>query len=57
MIIGYNAQYLNEVLKNQTTEEIQLLLNTPLKAGIFLPTEQQPEEKKTTLLMPIRLND
>jgi len=57
MIIGYNAQYLGDVLKNQQSEEIKILFKSPLNAGIFLPTKQQAGEDKTTLLMPIRLND
>jgi len=57
MIIGYNSQYLGDVLKNQNSEEIKILFKSPLSAGIFLPKEQRPDEEKTTLLMPIRLND
>ena len=57
MIIGYNSQYLGDVLKNQNTEEIKILFKSPLTAGIFLPKKQQEDEEKTTLLMPIRLND
>jgi DNA polymerase-3 subunit beta len=57
MVIGYNSQYLGDVLKNQNSEEIKILFNSPLSAGIFLPKEQLDDEEKTTLLMPIRLND
>ena len=57
MTIGYNSQYLGDVLKNQNTEEIKILFKSPLSAGIFLPKEQMAGEEKTTLLMPIRLND
>ena len=57
MVIGYNSQYLGDVLKNQNSEEIKILFKSPLNAGIFLPKEQQVGEEKTTLLMPIRLND
>ena len=37
--------------------EIKILLKSPLNAGLFLPIEQKQNENKTTLLMPIRLND
>ena len=57
MIIGYNSQFLGDVLKNQNSEEIKILFKSPLSAGIFLPKEQLRGEEKTTLLMPIRLND
>jgi DNA polymerase-3 subunit beta len=57
MTIGYNAQFLGEVLKNQASNEMKVLFKSPLTAGIFLPTEQKESEEKTTLLMPIRLND
>jgi DNA polymerase-3 subunit beta len=57
MIIGYNALYLGEVLKNQKTETLNIMLKSPLSAGIFLAENQDGKEDKTTLLMPIRLND
>ena len=57
MIIGYNALYLKEVLQHQNTDEIKIMLHSPLKAGLFLPMEQNENENKTTLLMPIKLND
>ena len=57
MTIWYNAAYLKEVLQHQNSDEIKILLNSPLNAGLFLPIEQKDNENKTTLLMPIRLND
>ena len=57
MVIGYNALYLGEVLKNQKTNTLKIMLKSPLSAGIFLPGNQEGKEDKTTLLMPIRLND
>ena len=57
MTIGYNAVYLKEVLQHQNSDEIKIMLNTPLNAGLFMPIEQIENNNKTTLLMPIRLND
>ena len=57
MTIGYNALYLKEVLQHQNSDEIKIMLNTPLNAGLFMPIEQNENNDKTTLLMPIRLND
>ena len=42
---------------NQNTDEIKIMLHSPLKAGLFLPMEQNENENKTTLLMPIKHND
>ena len=44
-----------QYLVNQYT--IKIMLNTPLNAGLFMPIEQNENNNKTTLLMPIRLND
>lgn len=57
LLIGYNANYLYEVLKHQEGEEIKILLKTPLTASIFIPLEQRAGESIKTLLMPIRIND
>lgn len=55
MTIGYNAVYLKEVLQHQKSDEIKIMLKSPLNAGLFMPVDK--ENTKTTLLMPIRLND
>jgi len=57
MTIGYNASYLSEVLQHQQSEEIKIMLKSPLNAGLFMPIEQEESDRQTTLLMPIRLND
>ena len=57
MTIGYNALYLKEVIQHQDSDEIKIMLKSPLNAGLFLPMEQNENENKTTLLMPIRLNN
>ncbi|MDP6852927.1 MAG: DNA polymerase III subunit beta [Candidatus Marinimicrobia bacterium] len=57
MTIGYNASYLREVLQHQQTDEIKIMLKSPLNAGLFVPLEQNDNDNKTTLLMPIRLKD
>jgi len=57
MSIGYNATYLSEVLQHQNSEEVKILLKSPLNAGLFLPVDKDKGENKTTLLMPIRLNE
>ena len=57
MTIGYNAFYLKEVLQHQSSDEIKIMLKSPLNAGLFVPMNQEENDNKTTLLMPIRLND
>ena len=57
MTIGYNAFYLKEVLQHQSSDEIKIMLKSPLNAGLFIPMNQKDDDNKTTLLMPIRLND
>ena len=53
--IGYNANFLIEVMKQQSTNKIEVLLKNPLSAAVFF--DKSEEMLKTTLLMPIRLND
>lgn len=55
--IGYNAQYLKEVLNHQKSEELQIKLKSSVTAGIILPIENKKDEELITLLMPIRLGD
>ena len=57
MTIGYNALYLKEVLQHQFSDEIKIMLKSPLIAGLFVSMNQGDNNNKTTLLMPIRLND
>jgi DNA polymerase-3 subunit beta len=53
--VGYNADYLKEVLLHQPGDDIQLTLRTPISAGIFTPVNDNDDI--LTLLMPIRIGD
>jgi DNA polymerase-3 subunit beta len=57
LTIGYNATYLKEVLTHCGEGELTVLLKSSLGAGIFLSNTEDENTEKTTLLMPIRLND
>lgn len=57
MEVGYNSIYLLDVLRHVDSNEIKLLLNTPLTGSIILPVEQEEDEELTMLVMPVRLND
>jgi len=54
--IGYNAQFLMDILKNQTGDLVTIKLEDSLTAGIFL-SDSSENEDKLTLLMPVRLNE
>lgn len=51
--IGFNANFLTEMVNNLETEEIVMELSTPSRAGILLPqpNEEQEGEPKDSLLM------
>ncbi|MFN8177591.1 MAG: DNA polymerase III subunit beta [bacterium] len=57
MILGYNAQYLADVLRNIETDEVLMSLSSPLNAGLVEPLEQGAEENYLCLVMPLRLVD
>jgi DNA polymerase-3 subunit beta len=59
--IGYNAGYLLDILRTVDSEEVTVQLNTPVTAGLIIPTA--PADSKGTpalegllcLVMPLRL--
>lgn len=55
MDIGYNASYLTDILKNIDGEKVKFCLDTPIKAAILEPMEQEKDEHYFCLLMPLRL--
>jgi DNA polymerase-3 subunit beta len=57
MTIGFNANYLTEVLSNfSDVEDVLFKLSTPNRAGIVLPDEQREGEDMLMLIMPVMLN-
>ena len=56
MVIGYNANYLLDALRQIETEEVKITLGNPDSAVIILPIEQQEGEDLLMLLMPVRLS-
>ena len=56
IVIGYNANFLLEILKNQNGSDITIKLENSLTAGIFLSNPINDEDT-LTLLMPTRLNN
>ncbi len=53
--IGFNANFLKELLSHQTSEELLIKLKSSLGAGMFYPIETTSEKEIVTLLMPIRI--
>jgi DNA polymerase-3 subunit beta len=59
MEIGFNSEYLTEVLSNVDCEEVVFELSSPNRAGIVLPRESSddaPAEDILMLIMPVMLN-
>lgn len=58
MQIGFNARFLTEMLTNLSSDEIQLELSLPNRAGIITPVDGLDEgEQVTMLVMPVMLNN
>ena len=55
--IGYNAEYLKDIVSHVSSEEITIKLGSPVTAALFVSSENQENEENTMLLMPIRLNN
>jgi len=55
MEIGYNANYLLDVLRHIDGDEVRVLLSTPVGAAIVRNAEEIDGEEYTCLLMPLRL--
>jgi DNA polymerase III subunit beta len=56
MEIGFNTNYVNDILSNINFNEIIFKLHSPTKACIIEPAEINENEDLMLLLMPIRLN-
>jgi DNA polymerase-3 subunit beta len=56
LTIAFNAKFLIEMLGAAESEEIQVELSTPTKAGIIRPTSQEENEDLMMLVMPLMLN-
>jgi DNA polymerase III subunit beta len=58
MQIGFNSRFLSEMLTNLTSDEIQLEMSMPNRAGILTPVDGLDEgETVTMLVMPVMLNN
>jgi len=57
IIIGYNADYLKDIVSHVGGKEVAVDLSSPVSAALFSSTEAKEEVECIMLLMPIRLND
>jgi len=56
MEIGFNSQYLSDIIKQIDTDDIEFKLKTPISAALVLPAQQRENESFMMLLMPIKLS-
>ncbi|APY09914.1 DNA polymerase III subunit beta [Seonamhaeicola sp. S2-3] len=57
MQIGFNSRFLTEMLNNLSSDEVQLEMSMPNRAGILTPIDGLDEgEQVTMLVMPVMLN-
>jgi DNA polymerase-3 subunit beta len=57
MQIGFNSRFLVEMLNNLTSDDVQLEMSLPNRAGILTPIDGLDEgENVTMLVMPVMLN-
>jgi DNA polymerase-3 subunit beta len=54
--IGFNANYVVDMLSHLEDEEIEFLLSTPSRAVMIKPKNQSEKEELLMLVMPVRLS-
>lgn len=58
MQIGFNSRFLTEMLNNLSSDDVQLEMSLPNRAGILTPIDGLDEgENVTMLVMPVMLNN
>jgi DNA polymerase-3 subunit beta len=55
--IGYNANYIMEIMRHIDSPEVIFELSTPVRAGLLKPSRQPEGEEYLCLIMPLRLTD
>lgn len=55
MTIGFNSQFLIEILNNIGGDSIEVKLSDPSRPGIFEPLEQEPGSDLVTIQMPMQV--
>ena len=57
MTIGFNAKFLIEMLTVLESDEVELNLSTPTRAGILKPVDELEDEDILMLVMPVMLSN
>lgn len=57
MTIGFNANYLIDVLSNLKSDEVNIALSDPGRAAVFTPVQDNNDEGVVMLLMPMQVVD
>lgn len=55
--IGFNAKFLVEMLTNLDSDQIDINMSQPNKAGLISPHKKDPNEDILMLVMPVMLNN
>jgi DNA polymerase III subunit beta len=55
--IGFNANYLDDVLVHIDNDNVRFRFSTPTRAGIIEPEQQHMDDMLLMLTMPLRLNN
>ncbi len=55
MVIGFNSDYMIEVLSNLKTDQVIVKLSDPARPGLFTPDNNSEEESVVMLVMPIQV--
>ena len=56
MEIGFNARFLAEMLSNLDSDQVNIEMSAPNRAGILTPAESNSGERILMLVMPVMLN-
>ena len=57
MEIGFNSRFLIEMLANIDTDEVNLEMSEPNRAGLILPSKKDNKDEDILMLvMPVMLN-
>ncbi|MES2619362.1 MAG: DNA polymerase III subunit beta, partial [Bacteroidota bacterium] len=56
MEIAFNARFLIEMLGVLDSNEIEIELSTPTRAGVLRPTDKNDNEDLLMLVMPVMIN-
>jgi DNA polymerase-3 subunit beta len=57
MEIGFNSKYLLEMLTSMDALQVTLEMSQPNRAGVIVPSVQEPGEEMLMLIMPMMLNN